>query len=130
MTEYSFSDNGENFDGRFPTKDEAIEEAIETYQDAEIIYIGRVKDPVLTWRSTEEEIIESIGVNLYNDCGEASEYFEVTDEQELVLAKMIDETVKAWIEKEKIKANCWEVVDIEEVDVKKRRVDNTPDLTP
>lgn len=130
MTEYSFSKRGEYFEGRFSTKAEAIKQALASYKDIETVYIGKVEEPVLTWNSNEDYITESIYEGLYDQCGEAAECFEVTEEQELALGKMIDEAVKAWIDKEKIAPSCWRVVDIEEVDIEEWRLDNTPDLTP
>lgn len=130
MTEYSFSKRGEYFEGRFSTKAEAIKQALASYKDIETVYIGKVEEPVLTWNSNEDSITESMYERLYDQCGEAAECFEVTEEQELALGKMIDEAVKAWIDKEKIVPSCWRVVDIEEVDIKEWRLDNTPDLTP
>lgn len=130
MTEYSFSKRGEYFEGRFSTKAEAIKQALASYKDIETVYIGKVEEPVLAWNSNEDSITESMYEGLYDQCGEAAECFEVTEEQELALGKMIDEAVKAWIDKEKIVPSCWRVVDIEEVDIKEWRLDNTPDLTP
>lgn len=130
MTEYSFSKQGEYFEGRFSTKAEAIKQALASYKDIETVYIGKVEEPALTWNSNEDCITESMYEGLYDQCGEAAECFEVTEEQELALGKMIDEAVKAWIDKEKIVPSCWRVVDIEEVDIEEWRLDNTPDLTP
>ena len=130
MTEYSFSKRGEYFEGRFSTKAEAIKQALSSYKDIETVYIGKVEEPVLTWNSNEDSITESMYEGLCDQCGEAADCFEVTEEQELALGKMIDEAVKEWIDKEKIVPSCWSVVDIEEVDIKEWRLDNTPDLTP
>lgn len=99
MTEYSFSKRGEYFEGRFSTKAEAIKQALASYKDIETVYIGKVEEPVLTWNSNKDSITESMYEGLYDQCGEAAECFEVTEEQELALGKMIDEAVKAWIDK-------------------------------
>lgn len=64
----------------------------------------------MSWNSNEEKIIESIYDNLYDECGEASESFEITREQELELANRIDKCVEQWIKDMKIKPNCWTVV--------------------
>ena len=48
--------------------------------------------------------------NLYEECGEVSESFKITREQELVLANRIDKCVKQWIKDMKIKSNFWTIV--------------------
>ena len=110
-TRYCWSSDGEYYNGSFDTEQETIEDAKETVNDVcEEIYVGTCKEPVLSWNSNEEKIIESIYDNLYDECGEASESFEITREQELELANRIDKCVEQWIKDMKIKPNCWTVV--------------------
>ena len=110
-TRYCWSSDGEHYNGSFDTEQETIEDAKETVNDVcEEIYVGTCKEPVLSWNSNEEKIIESIYDNLYDECGEASESFEITREQELELANRIDKCVEQWIKDMKIKPNCWTVV--------------------
>ena len=110
-TRYCWSSDGEHYNGSFDTEQETIEDAKETVNDAyEEIYVGTCKEPVLSWNSNEEKIIESIYDNLYDECGEVSEIFEITREQELELANRIDKCVEQWINDMKIKPNCWTVV--------------------
>lgn len=110
-TKYCWSSDGEYYNGSFNTEQEAIEDAKETVNDVyEEIYVGTCESPVLSWNSNEEKIIESMYDNLYEECGEASESFEITREQELELANRIGKCVKQWIKDMKIKPNCWTVV--------------------
>lgn len=110
-TRYCWSDNGEYYIGSFDTEQEAIEDAKECVEDiCEEIYVGTCEKPVLSWDSNEEEIIESMYDSLYGECGEVSESFEITREQELELANRIDKCVEQWIKDMKIKPNCWTVV--------------------
>ena len=110
-TRYCWSSDGEHYNGSFDTEQETIEDAKETVNDVcEEIYVGICKEPVLSWNSNEEEIIESMYDNLYEECGEASESFEITREQELKLANRIDKCVEQWIKDMKIKPNCWTVI--------------------
>mgnify|MGYP003553857149 FL=1 len=110
-TRYCWSSNGEYYNCSFDTEQEAIEDAKATVNDVcEEIYVGTCEKPVLSWNSNEEEIIESMYDNLYEECGEASESFEITREQELELANRIDKCVEQWIKDMKIKPNCWTVV--------------------
>lgn len=108
---YCWSSDGEYYNGSFDTEQEAIEDAKETVNDVcEEVYVGICESPVLSWNSNEEEIIESMYDNLYEECGEVSEIFEITREQELELANRIDKCVEQWIKDMKIKPNCWTVV--------------------
>ena len=110
-TKYCWSSDGEHYNGSFDTEQETIEDAKETVNDVcEEIYVGTCKEPILSWNSNEEKIIESIYDNLYDECGEASESFEITREQELELANRIDKCVEQWIKDMKIKPNYWTVV--------------------
>lgn len=110
-TRYCWSVDGEYYTGDFNTEQEAIEDAKECVGDTcEEVYIGTCEKTVLSWNSNEEEIIESMYDNLYEECGEASENFNVTREQELELANRIDKCVEQWIKDMKIKPNCWAVV--------------------
>lgn len=108
---YCWSYDGEYYNGDYNTEQEAIEDAKERVKDTcEEVYLGTCKEPVLSWNSNEEKIIESMYDNLYEECGEASENFEITREQELELANRINKCVKRWIKDMKIKPNCWTVV--------------------
>lgn len=108
-TRYCWSSDGEYYNGSFNTEQEAIKDAKETVNDVcEEIYVGTCEEPVLSWNSNE--IIESMYDNLYEECGEVSESFEITREQELELANRIDKCVERWIKDMKIKPNCWTVI--------------------
>lgn len=110
-TRYCWSSDGEYYNGSFNTEQEAIEDAKECVEDiCEEIYVGTCKEPVLSWNSIEEKIIESMYDNLYEECGESSENFQITREQELELANRIDKCVEQWIKDMKIKPNCWAVI--------------------
>lgn len=112
---YCYSWDGEKYHGEFDTEKEALEDAKVDSPDVESVYIGIAESPKLRWCSNEEEIIESIIENLYEDIGEYAEDFEVSRSHELELAEMIDETVKRWIDKNKIKPSGYVVYDSHEV---------------
>ena len=116
---YCYSWDGESYQGEFDSEEEAIESAQYDYPDREYVYIGTCTEPTLSWNSNEEQIIESIIENLSDDVGgDYAENFEVSTEDELELARMIDETVKEWIEKCKIKPSCYSVLDGHQVSLK------------
>lgn len=109
--EFCYSWYGEMYYGQYESEQEALNEAKKERKDAKQVYIGTCTEPILRWSSNEEDIIESISENLGEDVGEAAENFEITIEQERELARMIDETVEAWIKQEKIKPSCYQVLD-------------------
>lgn len=111
MSKYCHSNDGELYYGEFDTEQDTLEDAKESYPGESEIYIGTCTKPVFRWDSYEEEIIDSIRDNLSEDVVEAAENFEVSVEQKLELARMIDETVKAWIEQEDIDPSCYCVLD-------------------
>lgn len=112
-TKYCWSYDGEYYTGSFKTEQEAIEDAKECVGDTcEEVYVGTCKEAVLSWNINEEDIIESMYNNLYEECGEVSESFEITKEQAIELFKRIDKCVEQWIKDMKIKPNCWTVANV------------------
>ena len=111
MSKYCHSNDGELYYGEFDTEQDALEDEKESYPGESEIYIGTCTKPVFRWNGCEEKIIDSIKENLAEDVGEAAENFGVSEEQEQELARMIDETVKAWIEQEEIEPSCYCVLD-------------------
>lgn len=108
---YCWSYDGERYIGDYKTEQEAIEDAKECVEDTcEKVYVGTCEVPNLYWCDIAEDIIQSIYDNLYEECGEVSESFEITREQEQELANRIDKCVEQWIKDMKIKPNCWTVV--------------------
>ena len=116
MGKYCYSFDGENYDsGLFKTEKEAIEYVKKDRPETENVWVGTAVKPTLRWNSCEEEIIESMQEDLLDQCGEyvEGELDDITNEQELDLAKMIDEAVAKWIEKYDIKPSCYTVTDRE-----------------
>lgn len=109
-TKYCWSSDGECYEGAFNTEQEAIEDAKRTVNDfCEEIYIGICKAPNLYWCDIGENIVQDIYNNLYEECGEASESFEITLEQVEELDKRVGKCVAQWIKDMNIKPNCWRV---------------------
>lgn len=111
--QWCYSWDGENYsNGLFDSKEEALKDAKDSMTDAEEVYIGIAVSPKLRWVSNEEQIIESMNENLYDDCGEyAEEGLEVTTEQEVDLGRMIDKAVEEWIDKHHIRPTCYSVIE-------------------
>lgn len=110
-TRYCWSSDGDYYNGSFNTEQEAVEDAEKCVEDTcEEIYVGICEIPTLSWNYIEEDIIQSIYDNLYEECGEVSKNFEITDEQEKELYKRVNKCIEQWIKDMKIKPNCWTVV--------------------
>ncbi len=111
--QYCYSWDGENYShGLFDSEEEAIAEAKESDLDAQEVYVGIAVTPELRWNSNEEDIIYSMHENLWEDCGEyADDALDITNEQNHDLARMLDETVKKWIEKHRIVPSCYYVIE-------------------
>lgn len=110
---YCYSWDDEQYHGTYDSVEEALEDARKDNSDGWYgsVYIGTCTDVKLSWNSNEEQIIESMYENLYDEVGEVAECFEVTIEQELELAKRIDATVEQWLRDMDIKPNCYKVLD-------------------
>lgn len=108
---YCYSWDDERYQGKYDTEEKALDAAKRDKPEEDEVYIGTCTEPEFKWRSCEEDIIESIEENLFDDVGEAAENFEVSRENEIELAKMIDETVMRWIEKNNITPDCYSVLD-------------------
>jgi hypothetical protein len=108
---YCYSKDGEHYFGAFDTEEEALEDAKGSYPNDKSIYIGTCTEPKLRWNSNEEYVIESMMECLDEEVGEAAENFEVSTEEELELARMINAAVEAWILQEEIKPSCYKVLD-------------------
>ena len=95
MTKYcwSFDEEG-HFTGDFDSREDALAEAAgENYDDNATVYIGEVKTAkdILTERAgwIGERVFEFLEEYLYEDIGDAVEYFKATPEQHKVLATLI-----------------------------------------
>ena len=111
IDKFCYSNDGEQYYGKFDTEKDAIDDAKENHPEEESVYIGTCYDPDQKWRDNADSIIESMTDYLDHEVGEAAENFEVSEEQEAELARMINETVKDWIAQEHIEPQCYGVKD-------------------
>lgn len=80
----------------------------------EEVFIAKAVHPELTWLPHEEEIIESMREGLEHEYGEDAYggLEHITAEMETELAKMIDQAVKEWIERNHIVPDCYSLTEI------------------
>lgn len=108
---YCYSWDNERYQGKYSTEEKALDAAKKDRPEADSVYIGTCTEPELRWNSCEDYIIESIEEHLSDDVGEAAENFDVSTEDEMELAGMIDDAVGKWIEQNNITPNCYSVLD-------------------
>ena len=118
--QYAYSWEGEYYNGLYNSIEEAIKDAKATDENAEEVYIGVAVKHKYRWHSNEEQIIESMQENLYEDCGEFAEgqTDRITNEQEIELGRMIDKAVGEWVDKYDIKPTCYTVTNVEKYSLK------------
>lgn len=117
-SKWCYSWNDENFYGKYDTMEEALIDAKKDNPDAEFVIVGTRTDVELSWSGFDaEDVINAIEEDLYEEVGDAVESFEVSADDEVKLGEILDEAIKKWIEQCNIKANCYKVLDSEEVEL-------------
>lgn len=113
---WCISRNGEVFyDDDYTSKEEAIEAVREELEEG---YIGRCvrlefEEIDINYDETGYYLAET----LYDEVGDASENWEMTDEQEKELSEILAKAVIDYINEHNLQPTCYKVVDIEEVEV-------------
>lgn len=109
--EWCISADGEFFSDSYESREVAIENLKDSYDDG---YIGRCVEI----KFDEEDIshIETAYVLsqiLYDEIGEASESWELTDEQDKEISQIVAKAVIDYINKNDLQPRCYKVIDIE-----------------
>jgi hypothetical protein len=117
MIEWSYSFNGENFEGRFATKEDAISEAKGNIgeDDGSTIFIGQIEEVSLG--VPIEWLLDQLGEQAYEQAGEyAQDYMVyVKKEHQSELEKQLNDVLESWIKKHNYTPNFWSVVSVEEI---------------
>lgn len=111
---WCISTNGENFFGDdYSSREEAIEAVKEDYGAG---YVGRCVRIKFDERDiTYDETGYYLRQALYYEVDETAYDWEMTDEQEIELSKILAKDVIKYINEHNLQPNCYKVVDIEEV---------------
>lgn len=110
--EWAISADGEFFSDRYESREEAIENLKDSYDDG---YVGRVVDI----RFTEEDILPYIEISyrlgelLYDVIGEVSESWELTGEQDKEISQIVAKAVIDYVNNNNLQPRCYKVIDIE-----------------
>nr|DAX12850.1 MAG TPA: hypothetical protein [Caudoviricetes sp.] len=114
--EWCISTDGEYFFDVYDSKEEAIENLRDSYNDG---YIGKCVEIEFA----EEDIIPYIEIGhilsetLSDEVGEASEDWEFTTEQEEEISQIVAKAVIDYINKNHLQPRCYKVIDIEFIEV-------------
>lgn len=113
--EWSISDNGELFTDGYYSREEAIEEVRKEYGRG---YIGKEVHVEFEGQDILIPDIEyELGEKLYEEVGEASEYWEIPKDIMKKFVESYEKFVIDFINKNGLQPTCYRVVDIEEVEV-------------
>ncbi len=101
-----YSNDEEEFHGSFETREHALDEAILNYPDYCVLYTAEnipAKDMLLSRAKRIGEIVyEGMVDTLYDEVGEAVDYFVINEKQKDELGKMIIRYIDT-----NIGFNCW-----------------------
>ena len=111
---WCISTNGENFFGDdYSSREEAIEAVKEDYG---VGYVGRCVRLKFDERDiTYDETGYYLAERLFDEVGESAELWEMPDEDEIELSKILAKTVIKYINEHNLQPNFYKVIDIEEV---------------
>lgn len=120
MTKYSYSLDGERYNGQFDTEEEALAEVGQEAEDEcepgdeRIVYTATIAPATDFLRKNNalwigERIEEDIECNLNDDIGWDDRIVELTNEQREELGKLVIEWMCTHAH-----FNCWGVVDVKE----------------
>lgn len=115
--QWAYSFNGEEFDGNYDNKEEAIEEAKDYLEDDQlIIYVGQIEEFPIS--ADIDLLLERLGESAYEQCGDfAEEYLhDVTDEHFKELEKNINSVLNTWISKY-YKPNFYTIGNVERIKI-------------
>ena len=117
---WCISTNGEDFfDNDYSSREEAIEAVKEDYGAG---YVGRCVRIKFDERDiTYDETGYYLAERLSDEVGESAELWEMPDEDEIELSKILAKTVIKYINEHNLQPNCYKVINIEEVEGKEEK---------
>jgi hypothetical protein len=103
-----------SFSGQYDSREEAIEVGKDD-NNGEQFFIGECE--VLTFEKTDislaDRAYDQLSEALSEECGEAAEYFNPSDEQLSDLEDMLAETVLLWLKNHNLEHECYGVGETE-----------------
>lgn len=109
--EWCISADGEFFSDSYESREEAIENLKDSYDDG---YVGRCVEIEFTEKDVPDfEVSYRLGELLYDEIGEVSESWEFTAEQDIEISQIVAKAVIDYINKNHLQPRCYKVIDIE-----------------
>ena len=109
--EWCISADGEFFSDSYESREEAIENLKDSYDDG---YVGRCVEIEFTEKDVPDfEVSYRLGELLYDEIGEVSESWEFTAEQDIEIPQIVAKAVIDYINKNHLQPRCYKVIDIE-----------------
>lgn len=131
MSKWAISDNGEDYEGFYDSKEAAIQAGLDNANDdLEQFYVGEAYKPEVEFVDGDiiaEKVIERIQESLEAEGGMLAENFSVTDEQMEQLENTLKQAVNQWIKDNNIQPGFFLIENTETIRVKP--YDNLEDAT-
>lgn len=131
MSKWAISDNGEDYEGFYDSKEAAIQAGLDNANDdLEQFYVGEAYKPEVEFVDSDiiaEKVIERIQESLEAEGGMLAENFSVTDEQMEQLGNTLEQAVNQWIKDNNIQPGFFLIENAETIRVKP--YDNLEDAT-
>lgn len=113
--EWAISADGEFFSDSYESREEAIENLKDSYEDG---YIGRCVEIKFDEEDISHiEIADVLNDVLADEIGEDSESWEFTAEQDKEISQIAAKAVIDYINKNNLQPRCYKVIDIEFIEV-------------
>lgn len=113
--EWAISADGEFFSDSYESREEAIENLKDSYEDG---YIGRCVEIKFDEEDISHiEIADVLNDVLADEIGEDSEDWEFTAEQDKEISQIAAKAVIDYINKNNLQPRCYKVIDIEFIEV-------------
>lgn len=131
MSRWAISENGEDYEGFYDSKEAAIQAGLDEADDnLEQFYVGEAYKPEVEFVDGDiiaENVIERIQESLEAEGGMLAENFSVTDEQVEQLGNTLKQAVNQWIKDNNIQPGFFLIENAETIRVKP--YDNLEDAT-
>lgn len=89
---YSYSTNGDSYQGEYPTVEAALENASDCYaekNEPRTIWVGETVTPVFDPRFIGDDTLDRIATQLWEEVGDAAEHFKHTTAEQTELGQLI-----------------------------------------
>ena len=114
-SKWTYSNNNEYFfNEEYDTKEDAIADCLADYGSG---YVGEIVKVEFDEKDISyDETGYYLNQVLYEEVGDVADSWEMTDEQEIELSKILAKEVIKYINEHNLQPSCYKVIDIEKVE--------------